>query len=76
MSELSRVEESIKLRLELAKTKEYLTISDVQLLSGYSPSTIRRRIDEGKLKAFQNVPNGKLLFKKSNIQEWLENGAR
>ncbi len=69
-------DKSKRIRLELAKSKEYLDISDVQLLSGYSTSTIRRRIDEGKLKAFQNVPNGKLLFKKSNIQKWIENGIR
>mgnify|MGYP003113341983 CR=1 FL=1 len=76
MSELSRIDESVRLRLELAQSKEYLTLTDVQLLSGYSPSTIRRRIEQGKLKAFQNVPNGKLLFKKKNVQKWLENGAR
>ena len=76
MSELSRIDESLRLRLELAQSKEYLTLTDVQLLSGYSPSTIRRRIEQGKLKAFQNVPNGKLLFKKKNVQKWLENGAR
>tara|TARA_R110002020_G_scaffold131869_4_gene294624 strand:- start:1653 stop:1883 length:231 start_codon:yes stop_codon:yes gene_type:complete len=75
MSELSGVEKAIQFRLELARSKEYLDISDVQLLSGYSPSTIRRRIEQGKLKAFQNVPNGKLLFKKNNVQRWLEGGA-
>ena len=68
--------EIIRLRLELAKTKEYLDISDVQLLSGYSPSTIMRRIESGHLKAFQNVPKGKLLFKKSSVEKWLESGAR
>ena len=73
---LSRIDERVKLRLELGKNKMYLDISDVQLLSGYSPSTIRRRVDERKLKAFQNVPKGKLLFSKDDVQNWLENGAR
>ena len=76
MNELSGVERAIRLRLELAKSKEYLDISDVQLLSGYSPSTIRRRVDEGKLKAYQNVPKGKLLFKRENVQRWLEDGLQ
>ena len=76
MSELSGIERTIQFRLELAKSKEYLDISDVQLLSGYSPSTIRRRVDEGKLKAYQNVPKGKLLFKRENVQRWLEDGLQ
>ena len=76
MSELSGIERTIQFRLELAKSKEYLDISDVQLLSGYSPSTIRRRVDEGKLKAYQNVPKGKLLFKRENVQRWLEDGIQ
>ncbi len=69
-------EEGIKARLELIKTKSYLDINDVMILTGYSPSTIRRRIDEGKLKALQNVPKGKLLFKKESVEKWLEKGAK
>ena len=69
-------EEGIKARLELIKTKSYLDINDVMILTGYSPSTIRRRISEGKLKALQNIPKGKLLFKRVDIESWLENGAR
>ena len=68
-------QDGLRLRLELAKSKEYLDITDVQLLSGYSVSTIRRRIEEGKLKEFQNVPKGKILFKKESVQKWLEQGA-
>ena len=67
--------EQERLKLELVKSKSYLDISDVSLISGYSPSTIRRRIKEGKLKALQNIPQGKLLFKRSDIAMWLENGA-
>ena len=69
---LTQSEESMRLRLQLAQTKSYLDITDVSLLTGYSVSTIRRRIEEGRLKAFQNVPNGKLLFKKEAIEEWLK----
>ena len=67
--------DSIRLRVELANSKPYLDILDVSLLSGYSISTLRRRIAEGKLKALQNVPKGKLLFTSKSIKEWLENGA-
>ena len=70
------IEDSIKARIELAKSKQYLTINDVMFLSGYSPSTIRRRIEKGQLKALQNVKRGKLLFKKEDVDRWLENGAR
>ena len=44
-------------------------------LSGYSPSTIRRRIEKGQLKALQNVKRGKLLFKKEDVEKWLERGT-
>ena len=69
---LTQSEESIRLRLKLAQTKSYLDITDVSLLTGYSVSTIRRRIEQGRLKALQNIPNGKLLFKKEAIEEWLK----
>jgi predicted DNA-binding transcriptional regulator AlpA len=68
-------EDSIKARVELAKSKQYLDINDVMFLSGYSPSTIRRRIEKGQLKAIQNVERGKLLFRKKDVERWLEGGA-
>ena len=69
------IEDSIKARIELAKSKQYLTINDVMFLSGYSPSTIRRRIEKGQLKALQNVKRGKLLFKKEDVEKRLERGT-
>ncbi len=71
---LTQSEESIRLRLKLAQTKSYLDITDVSLLTGYSVSTIRRRIEQGRLKALQNIPNGKLLFKKEDVDKWLKGG--
>jgi predicted DNA-binding transcriptional regulator AlpA len=62
-------------KLELAQLKEYLDMKDVILMSGFSQTTIRRKIDEGILKPLQQVRHGKLLFKKSNIERWLDNGA-
>ena len=76
MVELTKAEERLRLRLQLAKNKEYLDINDVVLLSGYSHQTIRRRISEGRLKAYQNVPNGRLLFSKQQITQWLEGGTK
>tara|TARA_B100001113_G_scaffold118793_1_gene97024 strand:- start:223 stop:471 length:249 start_codon:yes stop_codon:yes gene_type:complete len=61
----------LRLRLKLAKEKEYLDIKDVSVLSNFSISTIRRRIEQGVLKPIQDVPNGKLLFKRSNVEGWL-----
>jgi len=73
---MKNISERARLRLELAQAKDYLDISDVALVSGYSISTIMRRIETGHLKALQDVPKGKLLFKKDNVQKWLEDGAR
>jgi len=67
--------DAVRLRIELANTKPYLDLFDVSLLCGYSQSTLRRRVKEGKLKALQNIPKGKLLFKREDIESWLESGA-
>ena len=69
-------EMKLRLRLKLAKEKEYLDIKDVSLLSNFSVSTIRRRIEQGILKPIQDVPNGKLLFKRSNVEGWLKDGLQ
>ena len=66
--------EQERLKLELIKSKSYLDISDVSLLSGYSIQTIRRRCEDGVLKFIQQVPKGKMLFKKEHIDSWLEQG--
>ena len=67
--------ESSRLRLQLANSKEYLDIMDVSLLSNKSISTIRNKVSEGILKAFQEVKNGKLSFKKEDVIQWIENGG-
>ena len=69
-------EKKLRLRLKLAKEREYLDIKDVSLLSNLSISTIRRRIEQGILKPIQDVPNGKLLFKRSNVEGWLKDGLQ
>ena len=67
--------EENKLRMQLVGAKTYLDIKDVSLLSNYSISTIRRKIEDGIIKPFQSVPNGKLLFKRSQIESFIENGG-
>ena len=68
--------EENKLRMQLVVAKTYLDIKDVSLLSNKSISTIRRKIEEGKLKALQDVPNGKLTFKRVDVEQWIENGGQ
>ena len=71
-------------RLQLAQTKEYLDIEDVSLITGFSLSTLHRRVKEAKkqydvpnrLKPIQKAPHHKLLFKKQVVQDWIDNGAR
>ena len=72
---LTKREESMRLRLQLAQNKEYLDITDVSLISGFSASLIRRRIKDNRLKAIQNVKGGKLLFKKEDVERWLSGGS-
>jgi len=69
------MEESV-LKLQLAQTKEYLDIEDVALITGFSLSTLHRRIKNQTLKKIQKGKNHKLLFKKSDVMNWIENGAR
>ena len=76
MSELNNAEERLRLQLQLAKCKEFLDVRDVMMYSGYSSSTIFRRVKEGRLNADQNVPRCKLLFSKSQILIWLEGDSK
>ena len=71
---LSKREERINLRLQLAQAKEYLDITDVSLVSGFSASIILQRVKQGKLIAIQNVKGGKLLFKRESVNIWLSGG--
>ena len=61
-------------RRKLIKIKDYLDVMDVVLLSGYSISSIRRARNEGKLKAHQPFPKGKLLFHRDDVKSWIEGG--
>ena len=74
MTDINILSQNVKLKRELAKSKEYLDITDVTLLTGYSASTIRRRIEEGRLKCMQNIPNAKILMTRKMVEEWLNGG--
>ena len=56
------------LRFLSAKNKPWLTIKDIILLTGFSDSTLRRRIRSRSLKSMSTTPGGKLLIKR----EWLD----
>jgi predicted DNA-binding transcriptional regulator AlpA len=64
------------LKLQLAQTKEYLDIDDVALITGFSLSTLHRKIKKQTLKKIQKGKHHKLLFKKADVMDWIENGAR
>ena len=51
------------------KPDEWLTINEVSHYTKLSEPTIRRYIKTGRLKASKET--GRLLFKKSNIDKWL-----
>ena len=71
---LTREEELMRLRLQMAQNKDYLDITDVSILSGFSASLIRKRVKEHKLIAHQNTKFGKLLFKRVDVDRWLKGG--
>ena len=54
-----------------AKNSPWLSLKEVSLLSGYSISTLRRRIREKKLKYSQPCKNGKLMFNREMIDNFL-----
>ena len=73
---LNKSEETMRLRLQLAQSKSYLDMKDDMIMTGYSYSTIQRRVEEGVLKSIQHSKGGKRLFKRSCVEKWLEGGAR
>ena len=58
-----------------SKNDGYMDISEASQYCSVSISTIRRRIADGQLIALQHTPNGKLLFKRENVENWLDNGG-
>ena len=50
-------------------TDPFLSIEQVADYSALSPSTIRRAMQRGKIKCSKST--GKLLFKRSDVERWL-----
>ena len=69
------IEETLKHTHELIKSKSYLDLKDVSILTGFSISTLRKRVAEGRLKAIQSVQRGKLLFARSEVDSFLQSGG-
>ena len=64
--QLTRIEQKIEGQF----TDKYIDIKQVSAFTSLSQSTIRRRIATGELKCIRRL--GKLLFKKSAVEEWLD----
>ncbi|MBT3800098.1 MAG: helix-turn-helix domain-containing protein [Bacteroidetes bacterium] len=65
---LKRIENLLK----LDKSCRWMTLKKAIEYTSLSTSTIRRAVYSGKLKASKTT--GKLLFKISELDEWLKNG--
>ena len=63
--QLNRIERKIDGQF----SDNYLDINQVSKLTSLSLSTIRRRVSLGELKCTRRL--GKLLFKKSQVEDWL-----
>ena len=74
---LDRIERLIKSEQNITDAKEddsYMTISEASNYTRFSVSTLRRCVDSGELNCTRTggLGNGKLIFKKSTLTEWLE----
>ena len=63
--QLTRIEQ----KLDGQFADKYLDINQASTLTSLSLSTIRRRVSLGELKCTRRL--GKLLFKKSIVEDWL-----
>ena len=51
------------------KSDNWIDIKEASKYTSVSTTTLRRNVEEGKLKASKKL--GKILFKQSDIEEWL-----
>ena len=61
--------ERIEKKLDGKYSNPFLSINQVSEFTSLSPSTIRRAMRKGELKCSRQ--NGKLLFKKSDVERWI-----
>lgn len=60
-------------RYTLLASKEMLDVEDMSLLTGFKASYIRKMAQEGRLPYYKPM-KGKLFFKKSEVNAFLEGG--
>ena len=74
MTEIRIIEilSEIKDKLNNKLTHSWVNIKQVRKYTGLSESTIRRAVQKGVLKV--SPTTGKLLFKLSDVDRWLNNG--
>ena len=74
MTEIRIIEilSEIKDKLNNNLTHSWVNIKQVRKYTGLSESTIRRAVQKGVLKV--STTTGKLLFKLSDVDRWLNNG--
>ena len=51
------------------KTDKWIDIKEASEYCSVSPTTLRRNVDSGKLNASKQL--GKMLFKESDLEQWL-----
>ena len=63
---------SYEVKRRLIGLKDYLTVNDIVLTTGFSASSIRRAKNSGQLKSHQPFPRGKIVFRKDDVKSWIE----
>lgn len=61
----------IEKKLNNNKVNRWVTLSQLQKITGLSASTIYRSISRGILRGQKSSPKGKWLFSQENISRWL-----
>lgn len=67
INKLNEIEE----KLNNQKENRWVTLSQLQKISGLSASTIYRSISRGVLHGKKSSPNGKWIFSTENVRRWL-----
>ena len=60
----------------MEKLKDYLRVKEAAEFLGVSPNTIRNWSREGKLNTFRNPINSYRLFRKSDLEQLLDDTSR
>ena len=76
INNFNQIENRVLFELEKSKHKEIFTLRDVELISQFSESTIRRAISSSRLKSMQQVKGGRLMFTREAVMNWLNGGGR